>query len=139
MSNHVITCAYFNVFSMSHHNTDKNASLCMTVLYLLEAIFPSPAKKSPTKLFLAGNNFIIISAGDGKIANLFLQCSTADYACKHFPALTDCIGLCVPESTVGWARYKPACSIPVGNKYRCLQAFRVGGGGLRPVVQTVST
>ncbi len=48
------------------------------------AIFLSPAGMSPTKLFLAGNNLIIIPtreslvsgipAGDGKNANLFLQC-----------------------------------------------------------------
>ncbi len=47
-------------------------------------IFPSPAGMSQTKLSLAGNNYIIprqgefsvisdIPAGDGKIANLFVQ------------------------------------------------------------------
>jgi hypothetical protein len=49
------------------------------------AIYPSPAGTPLTKLSLAGNNLIIpgqrpgslvsdIPAGDGKIANLFLQC-----------------------------------------------------------------
>ncbi len=48
-------------------------------------IFPYPAGMSLTKLSLAGNNLIIpdhgefgisdIPAGDGKIANLFLQCA----------------------------------------------------------------
>ncbi len=49
------------------------------------AIFPSPAGMSLTKLSLAGNNLIIpghgecwvsdTPVGDGKIANLFLQCN----------------------------------------------------------------
>ncbi len=51
-------------------------------------IFPSPAGMSLTKLSLGGNNDVIyklfppreslvsdISAGDGKIVNLFLQCA----------------------------------------------------------------
>ncbi len=47
------------------------------------AVFPSQGGMSPTKLSLAGNNLIIpgqeelvseILAGDGKTANLFLQC-----------------------------------------------------------------
>jgi hypothetical protein len=47
------------------------------------AVFRSPAGMSLTKLFLGGNNLIFpareslvsdIQAGDGKIANLFLQC-----------------------------------------------------------------
>jgi hypothetical protein len=41
------------------------------------AIFPSPAGMSLTKLSLAG---IIKLAGDGKIANLFLQCMRLRWA-----------------------------------------------------------
>jgi hypothetical protein len=53
-------------------------------------IFPSPAGKSLTKLSLAGNNLIFharesvvsdILARDGKIANLFLQCTEANVLC----------------------------------------------------------
>ncbi len=56
------------------------------------AVFPSPAGMSLIKLFLGGNNLVFsrpervwslvsdIPAGDGKMANSFLQCS---FLCPH--------------------------------------------------------
>jgi hypothetical protein len=57
------------------------------------AIFPSLARMSLTKLSLAGNNLVIpvqslvsdIPAGDGKIYNLFLQCTASCPLLSHGP------------------------------------------------------
>jgi hypothetical protein len=64
------------------------------------AIFPSPVGMSLTKLTLAGNLFhtreslvVDIPAGDGKIANLFLQCTFFNTAiCR--PCVSNCVGRC---------------------------------------------
>ncbi len=74
------------------------------------AVFPSPAGMSLTKLSLMGNNLLFpakeslisdIPAGDGKTANLFLQCTLLDsnlFITTYVITSLLCLYMCVSYS-----------------------------------------
>ncbi len=61
-------------------------------------IFPSPAGMSLTKLTLTGNSDI--PAGDGKLANLFLQCNSLLEGKEEIPCCLEIVPLGVMVSII---------------------------------------